>query len=125
MRQIGDRAHRIILQVLIEQFQIGFQILDLAAAKFDVVIAELIADGFLILACQFQHRRIEIDADHFAASADNLGNDVACLAAAGTQIENGFARMNIARRIAAAVVFFDDLLGDDFQQRFVVTHRQT
>ena len=123
-RQIGDRAHRIVLQIAIEQFEIGLEILDLAAAKLDVVIAELIADGFLILARQIEHRRIEVDADHFALSAGDLRDDIAGFAAARSEIENGFACTNVARWIAAAVIFFDDLFGNDFEKRLVVAHRQ-
>ena len=86
------------------------QVLNLAAAKLDVVITEPVADRLLVFARQLQHRRIEIDADHFALGADDLGDDVASLAAAGAQIENRLAFVNITRRIAAAVVFLDDFV---------------
>ena len=42
-------------------------------------------------------------------------NNVASLAAARTEIENGLAGTNVTRRIAAAVVLFDDFVRDDFE----------
>ena len=57
--------------------------------------------------------------------ADDLGNNVAGFAAARTEIEDRFAGMDVARRIAAAVVLFDNLVRNDFEQSFVITHRQT
>jgi hypothetical protein len=87
--------------------------LNLAAAEFDVVIAELVADRFLIFTAQFKHRRIEVDAYDFALGSNDLGDDVASLAAARSEIEDRFTFMNIPRRIAAAVILFDDFVGDD------------
>src|SRR5262245_18638773 len=94
-RHVSDGTNRILLQISLNQIQIGSQVLDLAAAEFHVVIAQLVADGFLVFARQLKHRRIEIDADHFAAAADDLGHDVTGLAAAGAQIQNRLPFANI------------------------------
>ena len=100
--------------MLLEQFQVGLQILDSAAAKLDVMITEFFANGFLIFARKLQHRRIEVDADHFALRADDLRHDVAGFAAPRSEIEDRFAGFDVARWIAATVILFADLVGNDF-----------
>src|SRR3970282_1875616 len=104
------------LQVPVDYLQISFQILNLAAAKLDVMKAKLFADGLLMFARQLEHRRIEVHADHLALGADDLCTDVQGLAAARAEIENGFSFMDVPRRIAAAVILFKDLSRDNLQQ---------
>ena len=89
--------------------------MNITAVKFDVVVAESVADGLLVFARQFKHGRIEVDADHFALGADDLGDDVAGLAAAAAKVEHRFTAMNIAGRIAATIVLFNDLGRDNSQ----------
>jgi hypothetical protein len=50
------------------------------------MITELIADRFLILAREVEHRRVEVDTDDHALRADNLSYDIAGFAAAGAEI---------------------------------------
>ena len=63
------------------------------------------AYGLLVFSRQLQHRRIEVNADNLAFGANNLGNEVTGLAAARPQVEDCFASTDVARRVAAAVIF--------------------
>src|SRR5437660_1691067 len=104
-------ADRILREPNLELLQVQLQILNLSLAKAGVVIAKLFANLLLMLARQFQHRLIEIDADDFALWAHFLRADVTDLACAAPQVQHGFAFANPLARIAAAVVALDDLFG--------------
>src|SRR5688500_17142988 len=88
------------------------------------MITELVADRLLILAREIKHRRGKIDTDDLPLRADKLSDDIAGFATAGAEIQNRFACADIARWIAAAIVFVDDFLRNDFKQTLVVTHGQ-
>ena len=91
----------------------------------DVVVADLLGDGLMVLAGQRQHVGVHVDADHLALGAGHLGGDPAHLAGAGAQVQHCVSRPHEGRRVPTAVVALDDLVGEDLQVGLVVRDRGT
>ena len=72
---------------------------------------------------QAQHLVIHIDADDGAPSPSDLGRNKADLAPTAAQVEDGVALAHVARRVAAAVVAFEDRLRNRAKKAGLVVHR--
>src|SRR5208282_3043827 len=86
-----------------EQVQVEAQVLNQAAAEFDVVIAEPLGHGGPVPAGQVEHLAIAVHADHSPLGTDDLGGNETHLAASRAEIEDDFARPDVRRRVTAAV----------------------
>ena len=123
--EIFERSHRVPAQVGISGIKVGPQILDSAAVKLDVVIAQLFANGMAIFLGQGQHLRRHINADHPACGPNDLGGNIANFARARSEIKHGFAGPEVLRGVSTAVIARQDFFGDDGEKALVIVHRTT
>src|SRR5712692_848609 len=121
-----ERVHaldRTRLQLRLQPFQIESEVLDAALAELDVVIADGVADRALVLPRQREHVVVHVHTDDLAAGTDDLRGDETNLARAAAQIEDRFARAQVLRRIAAAIIPFEDFGWDDVEEAAIVGDR--
>jgi len=116
-------ADRPAAQLGFEAFEVEAEVLDHPAPELDVGEAQPRGHGVAVAPGESEHLGVAVDADDPPAGADDLGRDVAGLAAAGAEVEHGVARPEVGRRVAAAVIAAEDLLGDGLQEARIVGDR--
>ena len=97
--------------------------MDASLAKLCIGKSDPFGDYGCVAAGDFQHVVGHIDADDAALRADHLRGDETDLPRAGAQVEHGLTGLEPLGGIAAAVVLFDDFVGDGFKPLAVVFDR--
>ena len=106
----------------LEPFLIESEVLNLALAELDVVIAERVPDALPVLAREREHVVVHVDADDAAFRPHHLRRDITNLAATASKVENRFSGTQVLRRVPAAVVPLEDLFRNHRQVSRVVVH---
>ncbi len=101
--------------MLFEQVHVQLQILNAAFAEISVMEADSFRHFVLVLSSQRQHTVIDIDPHDVAIGPHNLRSDVANFASARAQVQYVIAGLQKPRRISAALIPFDDFIGDCLQ----------
>ena len=121
--EVVGGSDRVSLETSFEPTVIKSEILNLALMELDVVIAERVSDRRSMLFSECQHVVVHVDANDTTFGPHDLRRDVANLAPTASEIQNRLSLTKVFRRIAAAVVPLEYLLGNDRQIPRVVVHR--
>ena len=107
----------------VEGFEVEAQVLDAALAELGVGESDTIGHHRRVAAGDFEHVVGHIDPDDAALGANHLRGDEADLPGAGAEVEHGLAGLEPLGGVAAAVVLFNDFVGNDFEPFAVVFDR--
>ncbi len=110
-------------ELAIELLQIEAKVLDPSAAELDIGVAEPLGDERSIAPGDLEHLVGHVDADDAPPWPDDLGGDEADLAGAAAEVEDRLAGLEVAARIATAVVPLQDLLWNHLEVPGVVVDR--
>ncbi len=124
--QRGQRPHvgdRVDGEPATQGFEVQGEILDAALAEFDVAVPDPLGHLRGGASGQREHVVVEVDADHLAGRADDLGGDEADLPATAAQVQHGLTWREVTAGIPAAVIPLEYLGRDDLQPRRVVVDR--
>ena len=95
-----------------KQLQVQGEVLDQPVAELDVGEANSPGDGLTVTASQGDHVTIAVHADDVPSRTDDLGEDIADLAAARSQVQHRLAFAHVGRGVAAAVIPMEDFFRD-------------
>ena len=121
----GRTVDWILVQAIVQQFEVQLQVLNHAVSEVDVGVADVASHFLSVLSSQSQHFCVAVDSNHSTFRTNNLSHDVTQLAGAGSKIEHGIALVDIDAGIAATVVFIDHLLRNGLQILANILNRAT